>query len=143
LRTRKYKRPNAQKCGLYARPAFIPGEDPREFDQIYSELIEYWQPAGPDLRDAHRELAEVKFHKLRLKRYIRTELNLYTFNPHHPAFDEMWGSSMFIHYLRSDPESCFDKCAKKYLRPNKIDDLKQKFPRRLRYPRARTSRISS
>ena len=39
IRSRKYKRPNAQKHGLYARPAFIAGEDPREFQKIYAELI--------------------------------------------------------------------------------------------------------
>ena len=49
--------------------------------------------------------------------------------PHHPAFNEVWGSLMFIHYLRTEPESCFDKHAKKYLRPDKINNLKQKFPR--------------
>jgi hypothetical protein len=36
---------------------------------------------------------------------------------------------MFIDYLGSDPETCFDQHAKKYLRSGKIDDLKQKFPR--------------
>ena len=62
IRSSKCKRPNAQKHGLYARPAFIPGEDPREFDQILAELLAYWKPAGPDLRDALRDLAEMKFH---------------------------------------------------------------------------------
>ena len=36
---------------------------------------------------------------------------------------------MFIHYLGADPETYFDEHAKKYLRPDKIDDLEQKFPR--------------
>ena len=35
----------------------------------------------------------------------------------------------FIHHLGVEPETCFDKHAKKYLRPDKIDDLEQKFPR--------------
>src|SRR5215472_2093892 len=91
IRSRKYKRANAQKHGLYARPAFIPGEDPREFQEIYAELIDEWKPSGPTLRDALRDLADTKFHKRRLKKYIQTELYLYTFNPHHPAFDEAWG----------------------------------------------------
>jgi hypothetical protein len=128
-RSRKCKRPNAQKHGLFARPLIIPGEDPREFDQILAELIAEWKPAGPTLRDALSDLAETKFRKRRLKNYVQTELNLHTFNPHHPAFDEVWGFAMFIHYLGAEPEACFDKHAKTYLRPDKIDDLKQKFPR--------------
>ena len=129
IRSPKCKRPNAQKHGLFARPLIIPGEDPREFDQILAELIAEFNPAGPTLRDALADLAETKFRKRRLKNYVQTELYLYTFNPHHPAFDEGWGFAMFIHYLGAEPESCFDKHAKKYLRPDKIDDLNQKFPR--------------
>jgi hypothetical protein len=129
IRSRKCRRPNAQKHGLFARPLIIPGEDPHEFDQILAELIAEWKPSGPTLRDALSDLAETKFRKRRLKNYVQTELYLYTFNPHHPAFNEAWGFAVFIDYLGSDPENCFDQHAKKYLRSGKIDDLKQKFPR--------------
>ena len=129
IRSRKCKRPNAQKHGLFARPLIIPGEDPREFDQIFAELIAEWKPSGPTLRDALSDLAETKFRKRRLKNYVQTELYLYTFSPHHPAFNEVWGFGMFIDYLEFDPENCFHQHAKKYLRPDKIDDLKRKFPR--------------
>jgi hypothetical protein len=129
VRNRKCKRPNAQKHGLFARPLIIPGEDPREFDQIVAELIAEWKPAGPTLRDALSDLAETKFRKRRLKKYVHTELNLCTLNPQHPAFDEELGLGMFFVYLRTDPETCFDKHAKKCLRSDKIDHLTQKFPR--------------
>src|SRR6516165_9204771 len=36
---------------------------------------------------------------------------------------------MFLSRLRAEPETCFKQYAKKYLRPDKINDLKQKFPR--------------
>ena len=36
---------------------------------------------------------------------------------------------MFLSRLRAEPETCFKQYAKKYLRPDKIDDLQQKFPR--------------
>ena len=75
-RSRKCKRPNAQKHGLFARPLIIPGEDPREFDQILAELIAEWKPSGPTLRDALADLAETKFRKRRLKNYVQTELHL-------------------------------------------------------------------
>jgi hypothetical protein len=129
VRSRKCKRPNAQKHGLFARPLIISGEDPREFQQLYGELIAEWKPAGPTLRDAVFDLAEWKWRKRRLKKYVQTELCLYTFDPYHPAFDEVWGFAMFIRYLCSEPEKCFDEHARKFLRPGKIDNLKQKFPR--------------
>ena len=65
----------------------------------------------------------------RLKKSVQTELYGNTFDPHHPAFDEVWGSAMFLSRLRAEPETCFKQYAKKYLRRDKIDDLKQKFPR--------------
>ena len=64
----------------------------------------------------------------RLKKSVQTELHENTFDPHHPAFNEVWGFTMFIEYLRTEPEKCFGKIAKKYLRPDKINDLEQKFP---------------
>jgi len=36
---RKHKRPNAQKHGVFAKPFIIPGEDPREFWELYAELM--------------------------------------------------------------------------------------------------------
>jgi hypothetical protein len=120
VRSRKYKRPNAQKHGLFARPLIIPGEDPREFDQILAELIAEWKPAGPTLRNALSDLAETNFRKRRLKKYVHTELNQYTLNSQHPGFDEEFGFGMFIVYLRTDPETCFAKHAKKCLRSDKI-----------------------
>jgi hypothetical protein len=65
----------------------------------------------------------------RLKKSVQTELDENTFDPRHPAFNEVWGSLVFLHYLQTEPETCFDNHAKKYLRRDKIDDLEQKFPR--------------
>ena len=65
----------------------------------------------------------------RLKKSVQTELYLNTFDPHHPAFNEAWGFAMLLSRLRAEPETCFKQYAKKYLRPDKIDDLQQKFPR--------------
>jgi hypothetical protein len=65
----------------------------------------------------------------RLKKSVQTELHEKTFDPHHPAFNEVWGFCMFIGYLRSEPETCFDEHAKKYLRPAKLNYLRLKFSR--------------
>jgi hypothetical protein len=36
---------------------------------------------------------------------------------------------MFIHYLNNEPETCFEKHARKCFRPDKLNYLRQKFPR--------------
>jgi len=64
----------------------------------------------------------------RLKKSVQTELYENSFDPHNPAFDEVWGSLVFIHYLQTEPETCFDNHARKYLRRDKINYLEQKFP---------------
>ena len=62
--------------------------------------------------------------RCRLKKSVQTELYENTFDPHHPAFDEVWGFAMFLSRLRAEPETCFRQYAKKYLRRDKIDDLR-------------------
>jgi hypothetical protein len=51
------------------------------------------------------------------------------FNPRTAAFNEAWGLATFAHYLRSEPETCFEQHAKTCLRADKIKHLKEKFPR--------------
>jgi hypothetical protein len=126
---RKYKRPNAQKYGIFATPVIIPGEDRDEFFELLNELLVEWNPSGPSLRHAVHCLADSMWRLRRLKKAVQTELCTDTFDPKHPAFRESWGFSMFHSYLRSEPETCFEKHAEKYLRPATISDLEQKFPR--------------
>jgi hypothetical protein len=129
IRSRKYKRPNAQKHGVFATPVIIPGEDRDEFQELLAELVDEWKPSGPSLRHALYCLTDSMWRLRRLKKSVQTELYVNIFDSHHPAFDEVWGFAMFIHYLSSEPEKCFDEHARKCLRPGKIDNLKQKFPR--------------
>jgi hypothetical protein len=129
IRSRKYKRPNAQKHGVFATPVIIPGEDRDEFQELLAELIDEWKPSGPSLRHAVHCLVDSMWRLRRLKKSVQTELYVNTFDPHHPAFQEVWGYIMFVSYLRSEPETCFEDHARKYLRADKINYLKQKFPR--------------
>jgi hypothetical protein len=124
----KWKRPNALKHGFYSGAPLIPGEDPLEFNKLHAELIEEWKPLGPTLQFALRRLADSMWRMRRLNKFTQTQLSLTTFDPRSPSFDEAWGLIMFSERLRAEPETCFDK-ASKYLRADKIDHLKQKFPR--------------
>lgn len=125
----KCKRPNALKHGFYAGTPLIPGEDPDEFNNLYAELIDEWKPSGPTLRDGVFELADLRWKQRRLRRFMQTKLTSTAFDPRNPAFDETWGLMMFTGCLRSDPETCFEQRASKYLLPDKINHLKQKFAR--------------
>jgi hypothetical protein len=129
IRSRKYKRPNAQKHGVFATPVIIPGENLREFHALLAELMDEWKPLGPSLRHAVHCLADSMWRMRRLKKSVQTELWINTFDPQHPAFKEEWGDIMFLSCLGSEQETCFEKHAKKYLRPDKINYLEQKFPR--------------
>jgi gas vesicle protein len=92
-------------------------------------LICEWKPSGPTLRDGVFELADLRWKQRRLKKFVQTKLSLTTFDPRSPAFDEDLGLLAFAHYLRSEPETCFEQRASNFLRPDKINYLKQKFPR--------------
>jgi hypothetical protein len=135
VRGRNCKRPNALKHGVFAETPLIPGEDPREFEKLYAGLIEDYKPASFTLRFALRGLADLMWRMHRLKKFVQTQLSLTTFVPDSPSFDEMCGLGIFIHRLcsdpdlSSDPESCFEEHASKWLRPDKINHLTQKFPR--------------
>ena len=129
IRSAKYKRPNALKHGVYATAVLIPGENRKEFEDLLAELLDEYKPSGPSLRHAVHCLADSMWRLRRLKKSVQTELYENTFDPRHPAFDEVWGFTMFLSRLRAEPETCFNQYAKKYLRRDKIDDLEDKFPR--------------
>jgi hypothetical protein len=92
-------------------------------------LIDYWKPSGPILRDGVFELADLRWKQRRLKRFMQTKLSQTAFDSRNPAFDENWGFTMFTGCLLSEPETCFEQHASKYLLPDKINYLTQKFPR--------------
>lgn len=126
---RKYKRPNALKHGLFSGAVLIPGEDSGQYKQLLTELMDQYEPAGPTLRDEVIELANLIWKRRRLRNFIQTQLAAAMFNPRTPAFNEAWGLTSFAGYLRTEPETCFEKHAKTYLRADKIKYLKEKFPR--------------
>ena len=129
IRSRKYKRPNAQKAGIFAAAAIMPGEDSREYQELLIELMDEWKPAGPTLREGVIDLADWIWKRRRLRKFIQTQLIGGMFHPSTPAFNETWGFMAFTHWLHTEPETCFEKHANKHLRADKINYLKQKFPR--------------
>jgi hypothetical protein len=123
------KRPNALKHGIFAGNPTIPGEDVREFADLYAELIVEWQPSGPTEADAVYSLADLMWRKRRAQKMLRAKLIASTYDPGSPAFDERRGLNFFISCLRSEPETAFERPASVLLRADSISHLTRKFPR--------------
>jgi len=128
-RVPKRKRPNAQKHGAFSVCPTIPGEEPREFQKLLSTLIDEWQASGPTEADAVFSLADLMWRKHRLQKFVRRSLDGTTFPPRHPAFDEARGLFLFLDCMYREPETAFELQAKEYLRADKINYLREKFPR--------------
>jgi hypothetical protein len=67
--------------------------------------------------------------KRRSQKFARAKVVANSLDPKHPAFDEARGLITFGAFVCSEPETAFGKYARKYLRADKIDYLKQKLPR--------------
>jgi hypothetical protein len=78
------KRSNAQKHGVFSGSPIIAGEDPREFQELHSALIDEWQPSGPTEIDAVLSLTDLMWRKRRAQGFLRTKLMLKTFDPQSP-----------------------------------------------------------
>jgi hypothetical protein len=46
MRNQKSKHHNAYKHGAFSRYAIVPGEDEKEFEALYSALVQEWMPVG-------------------------------------------------------------------------------------------------
>lgn len=128
VRILQWKHPNAQKHGAFSMCPTIPGEDPREFQELLSALIDEWQPSGPSDEDAVFSLADLMWRKRRVQRYTQAKLQAATFDARTPAYNETHGLALFTQFMATAPEVAFD-CAYKFLSPEISDRLRQKFPR--------------
>jgi hypothetical protein len=51
MANQRRKRPNARKHGVFDATAILPGEDPREFEELHSALAGEWTPASATEED--------------------------------------------------------------------------------------------
>jgi hypothetical protein len=126
MRISQRKRPNAEKHGAFSACPTIPGEDPREFQELHSALIDEWQPSGPSEEDAVFSVADLMWRKRRAQRCVQAKLE--AFDARSPAFDEARGLALFAYFMGIAPELTFENCGK-FLTAGMSNRLKQKFPR--------------
>jgi hypothetical protein len=73
-RTREARRwPNAMKHGAFCGGEVLPGEDPREFEDLVNAVFAEWVPSGPVEEDAARSLASAIWRKQRLSIFLRAQ----------------------------------------------------------------------
>jgi len=129
MRNQKSKHHNAYKHGAFSRYAIVPGEDEKEFEALYSALVQEWMPVGATEEDAVLSLAEAIWRKHRAQRFLEIQLTKNFCNPNHPSYDEYFALSIFAGVLRFQPEVAFEKYASRALKPEMDTFLRQKFPR--------------
>ena len=125
----KTKQPNAQKHGVFAEMAILPGEVPEEFEELHSDLVEEWAPAGATEEDAVLTIAKGVWRKRRVQNFRAVQMLNNSANPMHPSYSEILGLRVFVALMTTEPEVAFAAYAKSSLRADKINHLKQKFPR--------------
>lgn len=75
MSNQRQKRPNAQKHGAYATTLIVSGEDPQEFQDLYSGLAEEWMPVGATEEDAVLSIAKAVWRKRRVQKFLEDQLS--------------------------------------------------------------------
>jgi len=87
------------KHGAFAKTAILPGEDPREFEELHSALIEEWAPDGPTEEDAVLSIAKGVWRKRRLQKFLHTKIDMCRSDCEHPLYDQARGLQQFLDFM--------------------------------------------
>jgi hypothetical protein len=121
---------SAQKHGIFAATAILPGEDHGEFKKLLSDLLAEWTPNGPTEEEAVLSIAKAVSRKRRLlQKFLDVQVAKNQLDPSHKAFDISLGLRSLVPLLKFSPETAFDEYASRFLRPDKASFLKSKHPR--------------
>jgi hypothetical protein len=67
------RRPNSLKHGAFSASEVLPGEDPREFEDLVNAVFAEWDPSGPVEEDAARSIASAIWRKSGLNTFDRAQ----------------------------------------------------------------------
>src|ERR1700733_14446000 len=127
--TQKWKRPNAQKHGIFSATAILPGEETREFEILQADLMKEWKPTGATEEDAVLSIAKAIWRKRRLQKFLEVQIRRNTVNPKHPSYVERNGLiGLLMHVHSASAETPFAEYAPMYLRVDRIQYLEKKYP---------------
>jgi hypothetical protein len=123
----RLRQPNAFQHGVFSRTTIVPGEDPEEFEALYSDLIKEWAPSGTTEEDAVLTVAKAIWRKRRAQKFIQIQVTINSVNPNHPSYDEYQTLSGFADMLRAIPDN-FEVYANRCLEADTVKYLTGKFP---------------
>jgi hypothetical protein len=127
--TQKWKRPNAQKHGIFSATAILPGEEAREFEILQANLMQEWKPTGATEEDAVLSIAKAIWRKRRLQKFIEVQIRRNTVDPKHHSYVERNGLiGLLMHVHSASAETPFAEYAPLYLRADRIHYLENKYP---------------
>ena len=108
MSTPKWKRPNAQKHGVFSATAILPGEDEEEFKELHTALIDEWRPVGATEEDAVLSIAKAVWRKRRVQKFLEVQLKQNTADPNHPAYQESVSlTALLVHMTNAPSEMPF------------------------------------
>src|SRR5262245_48813181 len=81
------RRFNALKHGCSSGIMFLPGEDPAEFELLWSGLVAEWRPNGGSEEEAVFILALAYWDRRRYEAFVQGLLASSRIDPEHPGFD--------------------------------------------------------
>src|SRR5437588_1996895 len=123
---RPRKQPNALKHGVYTQVAILPGEDPRAFAALHSELVKEWTPCGPTEEDAVLTIAKGIWRKARIQKFHHGKISARRLDGSHPACDRIRALHGSSGVLETAPD-CLDQVINR-LPEDLRDRLNRRFP---------------
>jgi hypothetical protein len=94
---------HAVKHGAFAKTAILPGEDPQEFEELHSALIEEWAPVGPTEEDAVLSIAKGVWRKGRAQKFLHAEIETCRFDREHPLYNEAQELRKLLSIMETGP----------------------------------------
>jgi hypothetical protein len=122
------KRFNALIHGGYASQVVLPGEDPREYLELCSDLVDEWQPVGPTEEDAVLTIAKAIWRKRRIQKFFCAKIEMYRATRDHPLYAEATALRGVLELIKTKPpeEVAKGPCL---LSARNAKHLREKFPR--------------
>ena len=94
----------AVKHGAFAKTAILPGEDPKEFEELHSAVIEEWAPVvGPTEEDAVLSIAKGIWRKRRFQKFLHAKIAKCRADREHPLYDEAQAVRTLLNTLETYP----------------------------------------
>jgi hypothetical protein len=105
MKKRNGNHANALKHGAFAKTTILPGEDPREFEELHSALVEEWAPVGPTEEDTVLTIATGMWRKRRSQKILQAEIKLDRLDRNHPLYDDVGAVQRLVTFLEGAPDS--------------------------------------